>query len=277
VELKAVGTLGKVALWHIISAEDTAAIVSNGAASLSYWAYLPSGANIDKIRAGVVEHDGVADACDADPIDAWSAEDTDPTIVAAWGATYANTPVDDQHTSKDDTWTQITIENITIASSTTNLGILIWIEDRTHLINEIALVGGVQLEPGASATAFIVPEFATSLQSCQRRFYTTYDYAVAPGANPADEGKIVHPTADAINYLIDTLNMDVRFPVPMLKTPTCTVYAPTSGNSTFVSNPGDIAATVTFIGTSGCTIHVDGEPVLDILAAHLTAEAEPTT
>lgn len=177
-KLQANGTTNtKVAIFQVISGENSAEIIGNGKASLSFRLLLPTATGFSGVRAAILEWTGAEDAQQNTWISTWGAADSDPTPVASWNI--ANTPSADEAAASDD-WQEITIENITISSSATNLAVSIWLDDKSFTNLDAWYVSGVQLVPGATATKFVYPRFEDEWLRCRPYYTKTFDYSVTP-------------------------------------------------------------------------------------------------
>ena len=180
-KLQANGTTNtKVAIFQVISGENSAEIIGNGKASLSFQLLLPETTGFSSVRAAILEWDGAEDAQQNTWISVWNGEGADPTPAANWNI--ANTPLDDI-ASPDNAWQEVTIENVTISSSTTNLAVTIWMPDQSYTNLDAWYVSGVQLVPGATATKFVYPRFEDEWARCRPYYTKTFDYAVTPAEN----------------------------------------------------------------------------------------------
>lgn len=158
----------KYGILQFIEAQDTARAVNGGTGkvSLSFEAYLPAAStNISTLRVGILQWAGTADSPDITPVSVWNAAGADPTLVA--NCSFANTPSD--LTLVDDTWTTFTVPGITLSSSTTNLGIFIWVDDTDAVAgSDIFYVGNVQLVIGDRVDTYGHRPYAEELALCQR-------------------------------------------------------------------------------------------------------------
>lgn len=151
-----------------------------------------------KIRIGIMQFTGTADAVSGDPVSSWGAEGTNPTLAANWS--FANTPA---AISVGTSWADQVVENASISASATNLGVLIWSDDTTNTTStDVLRIGGyITLAAGAKAPLPQVCNYVDELRRCMR-------YYQVPG----------------IQLAIGTLSSNVSFggnwPVPMRTTPT---------------------------------------------------------
>lgn len=154
----------KGGMLHVIDAKKTAALFKNatGTCSLSFTARAQN-AGFDRIRAAVIAWTGTADAVTSDIVSAWNAEGTNPSLVASWG--YENTPV--TLTTLTSTPQRFEIENILLdTSNTTNIGIFIWMDETSNTVTNLITVSAVQLEPTATASAYVQPPYSLELWNC---------------------------------------------------------------------------------------------------------------
>lgn len=116
-----------------------------------------------KIRIGIMQWTGTADAITADPISAWNAEGTNPTLIANWA--FANTPA---ALSVGTTFSDFLVENVSIAANATNLGVLIWCDETsTTTTTDILRIGGyVTMGMGETAPLPQVADYFDELRRC---------------------------------------------------------------------------------------------------------------
>lgn len=147
-------------------------------ASLSFTAKDSSGAR--KMRAAILTWTGTADSVTADPISAWNAEGTNPTLVA--NMAYENTPVD---ITISTTETRYAIEGIPISTlNVKHVGVMIW-SDEDNASTTSVYVGGIQLQIGDKASPYqpVLPELEIlrCLHYVQARRYATQLTALGQG------------------------------------------------------------------------------------------------
>lgn len=97
------------------------------------------------------------------------------------------------------------------------------------------LFTGVQVEPGSVATPFESRLFGTELALCQRYYYKTFPYSVAPvqnaGALGVATGVQAAPASSGSTYVISR-----ALPVPMRGAPAIVTFNPSANNSQ-IRNP----------------------------------------
>ena len=184
-KLQASGTTDtKVGIFQVISGENSAEIIGNGKASLSFQLFLDTGTGFEGVRAAILEWRGAEDAQQNTWISSWGAKDVDPTPVADWHI--QNTPSADEAVASG-SWQEITIENVTITSAATNLAVSIWLDDQSFTDTDAWYISGVQLVPGATATKFVYPRFEDEWARCRPYYVKTFDYAVTPAQDSESE------------------------------------------------------------------------------------------
>jgi hypothetical protein len=167
------GNNGKFGLWSPIENKD---MLKTRGGKVSIRVPLKATAGLvdgtGKIRIGIAQFVGTADAVSADPVTTWGAEGTNPTLATNWS--FANTPAAISVTTS---WADYLVENVSISSSATNLGIFIWSDDRaTTTTTDILRIGGyVTLTQGVAVAPAIVLPFETELRRAQR-YYETGDF-----------------------------------------------------------------------------------------------------
>jgi hypothetical protein len=151
-----------------------------------------------KIRIGIVQFTGTANAVTGDPISAWGAEGTNPTLAASWA--FANTPA---ALSVTTSWADYTVENVSISASATNVGVFIWSDDTTNTQNtDVLRIGGyLTATLGAKAPLAQVDDYLSELLRC-KRFLPAYN---APDGNNqwVANGQGGSATVGVVNYALD--------------------------------------------------------------------------
>ena len=224
----------------------------------------------------LIEWTGTADdrSAASDPISAWNAATSDPTLAAGWAyvagasATFTATQ----------TWATASL-TVTLPTTPNNLAVLIVTNDGSYTAGATAYFGRANLTKSAVAVPFYPPSHADELRECQRFFAKTFPYSVVPAVNQGYAGALWSRTiTDGASN--GALMASWRFPVEMLKTPTVTMLNPGSGGaSDDWRNDGDTASNTNTvapvgIGTSGCFLHATTNAVsTDNYAIHATADA----
>jgi hypothetical protein len=119
-------------------------------------------------------------------------------------------------------------------------------------------ITGVQLEVGSVATPFEHRSFGEELALCQRYYYKTYRYDLAPGSNSADGLCWLSGSTKADN----TARLYIRHPVEMRAGPTTTYYIYNTGtvgswNYERSGATGTVAVSGENMSTSGGRIKFD--------------------
>ena len=158
-----------------------AAELTSQVASLSFWVQSTATSGspaITTFRAAVRKWAGPADAPTANVVGSWhTSADTNPTLVSSdW--TYLNTPANLAVTSS---WSQHTIENISIGSSPNNLAVFIWANDVDGITTDRIRITQVQLQLGDKATAFLPKRPAEEWTNCARYWQQSYDQGTSAG------------------------------------------------------------------------------------------------
>lgn len=227
-----------------------------------------------QIRIGILQWTGAADAISASPVSAWNAEGTNPTLNANWS--FINVPA---AIAVGAVWGDQTVVNVPVAAGATNLGILIWSDDKVTAVGvDILRIGGyVTLAAGAGAPAGVVAPFDQELRKAQRYYCKTFPYATAPAQNAG--------TAGAINYIVQvgtTVASAIpwTFPTPMRIAPTVTFYNPSAANTSWrsITRTADNGASSIPVGQNENFLMVkdagNGSQALgDVVAIHGAADA----
>ncbi|MES2241864.1 MAG: hypothetical protein V4639_03235 [Pseudomonadota bacterium] len=177
-----------------------------------------------KIRIGILQWTGTADAISANPISAWGAEGTNPTLAAGWA--FANVPAAVAVTTS---WADYTAENVAISASATNLAVLIWSDDKTNTqTTDILRIGGyVVLASGAVAPPKAVAKYIDELTTCQRYVRSTFPRGTVPAQNVGSTGAWCFPALTTNNKMQSAVHWDL----PMFAAPTVTFYNPVAANA----------------------------------------------
>lgn len=141
------GNNGKFGLWQPIAYVDAKGLRNK---TVSLQAKLKSTAGITDARIAVMEFTSTADAITGDPISAWGAALTNPTLASNWS--FLGTPAAQAVTTSWDTYR---VEGLTVGASANNLAVLVWNDDRTTTqTTDILHVTDIKLEEGEFCTAF---------------------------------------------------------------------------------------------------------------------------
>ncbi len=127
---------------QILRNEFTTKYAASGKASISC---LVKSANIVAARIAIVEWDGTVDNPTLPMVTSWAAT---PTLAAGW--TFANTPSDLTVTSA---YTTIKVNDITLASGTDNLAMLIWLPNE-ETITDVIFIKNVVFSEGSNVFTY---------------------------------------------------------------------------------------------------------------------------
>lgn len=156
----------KFGIWQVVEQKNAIGLIGN-TCTLSFKAAV-TGTSIAILKAAIVAWSSTADAPTADPISAWNANDTNPTLVANY--TFENTPAGTT-TGRFVPTTSFVTYSVSAAidtASTTNVAVLIWCDDLTTTVGDFLYITDVQLEIGATATPFERRGITTEELVCQR-------------------------------------------------------------------------------------------------------------
>ncbi|MHC4610688.1 MAG: hypothetical protein ACYS7M_10120, partial [Planctomycetota bacterium] len=184
---------------QILEAEDTARAVlgGNGKVSLSFEARTTTGNALTNIRAAILEWSGTADQPTRPVITAFNPSGSDPTLATSW--TYANTP--ENLALVANAWTAFTITGQTLLAGTTNLAVLIWLDDDNTTANDELYIGNVQLVVGDRVDEYGHRSYAEELALCQR-----YLQVFSAGAVEEPFGGGINITATTSSFMIPLMN-----------------------------------------------------------------------
>lgn len=172
----------KFALLQILEAKRSNMAIGERV-SLSFKAKKGSGnATLETLRAAVIAWDSTADTVTSDVISAWAVAGTDPTLVANW--TYENTPSNLTLTTAYQTFK---IENVLVdTASTTNVAVLIWVDDTDATVADLLYISDVKLEINNFATTYQPIPWDIDYQACLRFLEKSFAYSTAPAQNVGD-------------------------------------------------------------------------------------------
>jgi len=264
----------KFGIFQIIERDNLKTIMGGSeVVSLSFEAKVGSATRFSDIRAVVLSWDGASDSPTSDCISAWGAEGSNPTYVANWTA--ENTPANLSVTAS---FARYTIENISMDTANfNNVGVLIWQNNvaTADTLSDTLLITNVQLEKGATASAFEYRQTTNELSLCQRYYQKSYQAVTAPGG--ATIVGSVKWYANNINSANHTAIMHAGFATEMRGIPTVIAYdmAGTAGKVTMAAGDG-ITATIDGAASTGFNGQgVNGaSSTTRNLYFHYTAEAE---
>jgi hypothetical protein len=266
------GNNGKFGIWSPLENKDMLSLrggVVSLRAPLKATAGLVDGSG--KIRIGIAQFTGTADAISSDPVTTWGAEGTNPTLATNWS--FANIPVAIAVTTS---WVDYLVENVSISASATNIAIMVWSDDRaTTTTTDILRVGGyVTLTKGGDAPPAIVLPVGDEVAHALRYFEKSYNLGTTPGsvATPGTFGVFLNgPSFDGQSAM-------VRFATRKRTTPTVTLYSDTTGASVKVhdSAGGEISLTKSSAGEGsfGVTLYPLGAAASHSTTFHWTADAD---
>lgn len=207
------GGANKFGLFTVLEGIDSKSL-STVIASLQ--AKIAASAGISDLRVGLMAWSGAIDNVSADPVSAWNAVGTNPTLIASW--TFVTAPVTFAPTTA---FTLRLFEGLTIPAGTNNLGVLIWADDITHTAaTDYIFVGEVQLEQGSVCTEFERETITeTYLKAC-RYFCKSYELSTTPGTNTTTGLVGSGNTGSGAT----SVQHEVAFPVLMRTAPTLAFY-----------------------------------------------------
>jgi hypothetical protein len=120
-----------------------------------------SDARVGDIRMGLAKFTGTADTgISGDPISAWGAAGTNPTLAANWA--FVNTPANLSVTTD---YATFKLENQSITGAN-NLALIIWCDDKTTTTGDWFQVHDVQIERGSVCTSIERPPIADQIDKC---------------------------------------------------------------------------------------------------------------
>lgn len=199
-------------------------------ASLTFKARI-TGSTIGAIRAGIVQWTSTADSITSDIVSAWNAAGSNPTLATNWA--FANTPA--ALTAPTTSYQTYRIENVSISSSATNIGVFIWTDDVTMDVADLLYIAdvGLYLSPRVPTFNYCGPR--EDLANCQRYYEKTFGLDVAAVNDTGDStGALATFAGTAI---IPTVFW--KFAVAKRVAPTVTTYNYRSGADSQWQSTGD--------------------------------------
>lgn len=186
------GNNGKFGLFQQIENKDIHLLRQSAYASIQCALQKNSNSGIATVKMALLGYTGSQDTYTGDPISAWGADGTNPTLGAGW--VYLNTAVNLSITTAIGRYK---VEAISCAGSYFNYAILIWSDDRTTTQTTDWLeVSNVRIERGQSCSEYSRYDMATSVAACQRQYYAIAGDAKVignGGALTSTTAKIIMP------------------------------------------------------------------------------------
>ena len=214
------GNNNKFGAWQILEGKDVRHLRGK---KVSARVTLRAIAGIATAKLAIVEFTGTEDAVSGDPISAWGAQGTDPTLAASYA--YLGTPTAIVPTTS---FVSYYLEGVTVGASANNLAVFVWSDDTTTTqTTDFMIATDIKLEEGEVCTAVDRRHFQQEIGLAQRYYCKSYAIATAPAAATA-AGSIWFSTSD--NETTKAVTVPVRYPVQMRATPTVTLYD-NAGNS----------------------------------------------
>jgi hypothetical protein len=159
------GTTDKGGVWQIIegiNCKDLRSAAVTLSANLSV-----SNTRLGNIKMGIVEFTGTEDSVSGDPISAWGADGTTPTLAANYA--FLNTPANLSVTTTPTAY----VVTATVGASANNLAVVIWNDDKSYTANDSLYVTDVQLESGTLTAPQVTYErwdYSLEYSACRRYF-----------------------------------------------------------------------------------------------------------
>lgn len=186
------------------------------------------------LRMAVLEWTGSVDVTTTDPIFAWNATGTLPTLNGSWA--YVGTPPTFGNVGS--TMLRYTAEAIgRVSTSANNLAVMIW-TDSTPNVNNAWAVTDVKLEKGPYCTEFVLPPFTAELQACKRYYQKGVSYNLAPGFTGNSPYYIFPYVSASPNITTGQYYLKIQYEVDMWTSPTVVTYPYTTPANTSRSSDG---------------------------------------
>lgn len=160
--IKFTGTTDKGGAWQVIEGINCKDLRGKSVTLSLYLAV--SNTRLGNIKIGVVEFTGTEDSVSGDPISAWGADGTTPTLAANYA--FLNTPANLSVTTSMVRYST----TVTVGSSCNNLAVFVWNDDKSYTANDSLYISNAQLEVGAAATDMERRSRATEASMCARYY-----------------------------------------------------------------------------------------------------------
>ena len=165
-------TGSKFGIIQYIERQNCQDIIEAGVATLSFKAKTSDATTIDNVKAAIISWYGGTNGLSNDPISAWNADATNPTLNTNFN--YENSPVNLNISDSEFTDVTITASFADPSPSTIqNLAVMIWCDISDANVGDFLYISNVQLEKGSVATPFVRPDPALKAVQMQRYYAKT--------------------------------------------------------------------------------------------------------
>jgi len=226
------------------------------------FAHKTTSTEIVKLRAGIIEWTGTADAVTSDVVSSWAATPTLATSLA-----FLNTPAEITVSS---TWATEDI-TATVGASANNLAVFVWTPD-AEAQNDEFFLGNTQLVVGSKRVPWATASkpYTQDLTECQKFFRKTFDLDTQLGKTTTLGAHHVRAIQTGTNFLVSVHQ-------GMFKTPVLAGYSSDTGTKDRaynLSGDADITTTYDTIGENHARILLPGVTADNVILVHYTVEAE---
>jgi hypothetical protein len=265
-------------IFQILEGRDSAQFALSSSISIS--AHLKASSGITGARIMVLGWTGAEDSLGAssDPISDWQSagDPTGPTFKVNWTKLIDSTQI-----TATTGWVRTEVEDTDISGTAgvKNIGILIYIDDALYGAGDTLEVSGVQLENGASSSAFVHRNPTTELQRCERYYTNTFDEGVNPKNQIGADTGVLMPSLSWATAGDDNFGYSHAFPTKMISTPTVTVYNPVNDTDASFYDQRDaadvlVSSVAETISESRVNWSIENNERSRILSGHVAADAE---
>lgn len=223
------------------------------------------------IRYAILGWTSTADTVTSDVVNDW----TSASYTAGGfflGANISVIAVGSQ-TPSANTWTSLTALTAAAGSTFNNLIVMVWTEG-TAAQNFTLDFDYVQLEKGATFTAFEFRDFEKEINLCQRYFEKSYDLTVNPGTVTSSGAESFIGNANGTTGARG--QGGIRYKTRKRAAPSITLYSPDTGTSGSIydqTGTADRASNANIIGETGFTINPSALSVDGRWRAHWIADS----
>lgn len=224
------GADGKVGIVQFLEFRDCADLRGK---TVSLQAKLKaSNARVGNVKMAVIEWTGVTpDTLTSDVVNGanWGVEGTNPTLATNWA--YLGAPA---NLSPTTSWATYRVQNLTVGATANNLGVFVWVDDKSTDAADTLRITDVQLEEGSICTQFGRRHVAAELALCGRYYRKSMGMDVSPATASQATPHIVW----AASVASGAYYIDVPLDPPMRVAPTAVAFPYTTPANTGRSSNG---------------------------------------
>jgi hypothetical protein len=188
-------------------------------------------------KMAVIGWSGAENSPTSDPIAAWGASGTNPTLAANWAYQPDSNAADATAITFGAEYGTFSPGVITIANNVTNIGVMVWCDETTAVAGNTIDISCLLLTKGPNFTPYYQPDTEVELARSKRFYQKDVAYSVTPftTATQSTQGTlIVSPIGAAVNIANAATYGNIQYEVEMTNaiTPVVTVYPYTTVTNT---------------------------------------------